>query len=149
MARRIRASWRRRRTRDGRSTVCRVRVVRGGDAVKRYAANAVTLAGFVLGLAGVVHASIACALLSLACDVLDGRIARGLRIESPFGAALDWSVDVALAHALAWVAFAPFAPAVSAVLVTLQALAMSTRTRVSGRALVTLVWVALSLGGAS
>jgi CDP-diacylglycerol---serine O-phosphatidyltransferase len=72
-------------------------------------------------------------LLSLVCDVLDGRLARELGATSAVGAELDWHVDCALAAVAAWTVLgvAPLA-----LVVAVQATARATGRKVSGRALV-------------
>jgi phosphatidylglycerophosphate synthase len=116
----------------------------------------ITHTGLMLGVLGVSWLPAKYALIlivaSLIFDALDGWAARKLHATSKYGEGLDWSVDVAIAHAIVWriAALADsmmFAPMVSAVLAKLQAegaygATTSTpwrrRQRVSGRAFVTI-----------
>lgn len=65
-------------------------------------ANVVTLAGAALSMAGVVMHSPFAILAGLACDAIDGPIARTFECATRRGAALDWQVDITIAHALVW-----------------------------------------------
>ncbi len=74
----------------------------------RWIPSMLTLCGLACGLAGVVcwpsTRMLGAALLvaSLLLDFLDGLAARALHACSVLGRHLDWSVDVALASAIAW-----------------------------------------------
>lgn len=59
-------------------------------------ADLVTLAGYGLGLWWSSGGPGWAALASMACDELDGPIARRLGTAGPGGAALDWGSDIAL-----------------------------------------------------
>jgi phosphatidylglycerophosphate synthase len=106
-----------------------------------------TLAGLAFGLGGIVlGVAVAWPLLlaSVACDVADGFIARQLDAVSRFGANLDWSVDVFLAHTMIWTLAKPLTAAViSAPLLLLQVTVYTEGKRVSGRVAVWAVaaWV--------
>jgi len=74
------------------------------NIIRKNAANVVTLAS---GAAAVVAmmlqpgtAAIGLLLLGQALDFLDGWLARRLGTATPFGAALDWSVDASVALTL-------------------------------------------------
>lgn len=96
-----------------------------------------TLAGLAFGLGGIVLGiSVAWPLLlvSIACDLADGFFARRLDAVSRFGANLDWSVDVFLAHTMIWTLMQPLhAAIVSAPLVVIQVVVYTEGKRVSGR----------------
>lgn len=99
--------------------------------------SAVTLVGGTLGLLGASslpdRPGLAAALLaaSVALDTLDGALARRLGACSEFGRRLDWSLDVAVGHAVAF--FSAFLWMIP-VLAVVQAAALPWRGRVvSGR----------------
>lgn len=63
-------------------------------------ADAVTLAGYGLGLWWALGGPMWAGLASIAADELDGRLARHMGTESERGSALDWGADVALTPAV-------------------------------------------------
>lgn len=108
--------------------------------IRNNLANMLTLLSGASAIAGVLsleggHVALAVALLVLgqALDILDGHIARRLQVATPFGAALDWSVDVGVAvYILGWTghwwALLPLS--------LLHALAIDRERRFSGRTIV-------------
>ena len=101
--------------------------------------SAVTIAGLVAGVAGLCLRSVPLIAVSLMLDILDGAMARKLRVETERGAVLDFAVDVTLAGAMAWTV-SPW------MLVCPILWQVVTCGRYSGRALITsaliLSWVA-------
>ncbi|TXH58025.1 MAG: CDP-alcohol phosphatidyltransferase family protein [Desulfurellales bacterium] len=62
-----------------------------------YIPSAITIIGAALSLAWLLRAvPWWIGAFGLACDVLDGFIARRLQVETEFGSLLDWSVDMTL-----------------------------------------------------
>lgn len=62
-----------------------------------YIPSAITIIGAALSLAWLLRVvPWWIGAFGLACDVLDGFIARHLRVETEFGSLLDWSVDMML-----------------------------------------------------
>lgn len=102
----------------------------------------VTMVGGVVGCLAIQRWSIALATLSLLCDIADGRLARRLHAATEIGARLDWSVDVALAHAAIWAYFQqPIAAILSMSLAAWQSVSMDILPmRTSGRAI---VWIGI------
>lgn len=116
--------------------------------------NLITFAGLAVGLEGVrllpTLPGLALLGVSLLFDAVDGQVARRWSLETAFGSWFDWSVDVALAHAIAWRALPTFAPLISCGLAFLQADGLRVRMpggrrRPSGRVAVTALTVALAL----
>lgn len=66
------------------------------ERVRRQAPNAITLAGYALGLWWSVGGPTWAAIMSILADELDGRLARSLGVASSLGANLDSTVDAAL-----------------------------------------------------
>ena len=103
--------------------------------------SAVTMLGLLVGVLGVgtwsTHQGFAIAMLltSIVFDCIDGWAARSLGVVSAWGAELDWTTDVALAHAIAWQCLGW--PHLSCALVVWQSFARCRALRVSGRVLVT------------
>jgi phosphatidylglycerophosphate synthase len=99
-----------------------------------------TVMGLSLSVAGLALHQWPLLLVGLAFDVLDGATAREYGLCSRFGARLDWTVDVAIAAALAITQLGPAA----LVAVALWASYADFRGwRVSGRALLTAIVTAL------
>jgi phosphatidylglycerophosphate synthase len=103
-------------------------------------ANVVTALGLTSGvLAAAIGPSwwgVLFILMSLFYDLLDGRVAR---MEGPteFGYWWDWSCDVAISYSLAYIWLGPAMPVAAAALAYTQSLALTLKTRFSGRALIT------------
>jgi len=112
-------------------------------------ATCVTAAGLFCGVLGVGLWPHAWWLLiaSLLFDAIDGHVARETRTVTPMGAALDWSTDCALSHAIVWRCFPlPVGAGLSFLLAVFQAARVPNGTHlVSGRAAVTLVALAVSV----
>lgn len=66
------------------------------DRVRTQAPNAITLAGYALGLWWSVGGPTWAAVASILADELDGRLARAMNVTSELGSNLDWAADVAL-----------------------------------------------------
>ena len=66
------------------------------DKVWRQTPNAITLAGYALGLWWCVGGPTWAAIVSILADEADGRLARAMNASSEVGSKLDWSADVAL-----------------------------------------------------
>jgi hypothetical protein len=109
----------------------------------------VTIAGLAAGVVGLGLwprlAAIPCMVASLACDVVDGWSARRLKCVTPGGAALDWSVDVGLAHVAAFLAIG--LPA-NVLLILAQAFFPLHCWRVSGRAVAFVAAIGVAVLGA-
>lgn len=75
-------------------------LVRGGDD-QVTVANALSMGSLVSGLLYLRGGSQAWGLLSIALDEVDGQIARARGTAGPYGAALDWGVDLVLLGAFA------------------------------------------------
>lgn len=104
--------------------------------------SAVTLLGLASGIAGVMlwPEPIALLLLAfgLACDLLDGHLARHLGAVTDFGRRLDWLTDVVVTACLVVRLYAPPAAVVFLVLfVPLWVAASERGWRLSGRFAVT------------
>lgn len=102
-------------------------------------ATFVTVTGLCIGVASVYYGWWPLLIASLVIDGLDGMIARRLKVETTFGAFLDWHTDAALAHVAAWVFFGWAAPFVTLFLVFIQSISRAFDKKLSGRALVFLV----------
>jgi phosphatidylglycerophosphate synthase len=120
-----------------------------GKAALRNAANMLTLlsgAAAVLGMAVEGRcAAISLLIAGQLLDVLDGWIARRWKIATPFGAALDWSVDVGVTLAIIGISGHMW---LILIIAPLHAWAMTAERRFSGRSIV--VWttvVCLISGG--
>ncbi|KKN38330.1 hypothetical protein LCGC14_0754750 [marine sediment metagenome] len=61
--------------------------------------NAITAAGYALGLWWLIGGPAWAALVSILADELDGRIARAMGTTSEFGSKFDWTTDVVLTAA--------------------------------------------------
>src|SRR6185312_10842760 len=108
---------------------------RGGDQVRGASVIAIpsviSLLGLGLGFAGLLQHSALLLVLSLACDVADGKTARRLRCTTEAGAILDRTIDATLAGAISWACWPP--------LIALPiAWTQLTNNRYSGRALITI-----------
>lgn len=66
------------------------------ERVRTQAPNAITLAGYALGLWWAVGGPTWAAIVSILADELDGRMARAMNATSELGSNLDWAADVAL-----------------------------------------------------
>lgn len=103
-----------------------------------------TLLGLLLGLLGLLLPLRPYGLLALgaglACDLMDGAVARRLRVVTAWGAELDWHTDATLAAVTVGVLAVRLHPAWLALalpLAVVQATARRYDVRISGRAVVT------------
>lgn len=110
--------------------------------MKRHLPNVVTLAGGVLAIAGMALGSATLLIAGVLCDLVDGELARWLQVDSEKGAKLDWTVDVLVAGALAAALGSWLLLALELVVV---AAAVQLGRRISGRALMTAIAVAVIL----
>lgn len=100
----------------------------------------VTFCGGALGFSAIyawqsrMSALLFCALMaaSLACDCLDGWLARRLDAATEKGAMLDWGIDTGIAHATAWSIWPEQALPISVSIIAWQLL-MLDYFRISGR----------------
>lgn len=119
-----------------------VPIKRGPMSLRFLVPCTVTFLGHLLGLYWLASGRPLFAILSLACDFFDGRIARVFSAVSPFGSEFDWLVDVTLAALIVGRFFPCW---VFVVLVPVQALSRTRRWHFSGRFALTVLalWVRL------